>query len=95
MFDLVKEMRDMNSEEFNNLDEETQRVILFEADKISEKHNEYTKFELFYIRDIFIETRTSMRNHFRRTITTYTLNTLPLIYGANVQLRFGLNDSNY
>ena len=76
----------MTIEEFNNLDEETKRVIIFEANKICEEQNDYTKYELFYIPDVFIETKTSMRYNFKRTISTYTLYTLPLVYVANVRM---------
>jgi len=77
----------MTIEEFNGLNEETKRILLFEADKVSECTNDFEKFELFYIKDFFIETKTSIRYKFKRCIETYTLNTLPLMYSAEVQLR--------
>lgn len=64
----------MTAEEFNRLDEQSKRVIIFEADKIAENSDYLTKSELFTIDDFFIEVKTSPQNNFKRTITTYTSN---------------------
>jgi hypothetical protein len=69
----------MTIEEFNNLDEESKRVVIFEADKVSELRNDRTKFELFYVPDFYIETKTSIRYNSKRTITSYALSELPLL----------------
>ncbi len=37
----------MTIEEFNNLEEESQRLIIFDADKFSEKFIVLTKYQLF------------------------------------------------
>jgi hypothetical protein len=71
-------------EEFNNLDEERKRLIIFDADKVSEKLIDSTKYELFAIQDFFIETKTSISYDFKRTISTYTINTLPVMYASNI-----------
>ncbi|WP_245542533.1 hypothetical protein [Segetibacter koreensis] len=77
----------MTTEEFHNLDEERQHVVLFEADKVCEWSNEYTNCQLFYTPNFYIETKTSIRYRYKRLISTFTLNTLPLIYAGSVQLK--------
>ena len=72
----------MRMEEFNNLDEENKRLIIFDADKVSEKLVDSTKYELFAIHDFFIETKTSISYDFKRTISTYTINNLPVRYAS-------------
>ena len=67
----------MTIEEFDHLEEEGKRVTIFDADKVSEKFLDSTKYELFAIHDFFIETKTSIRHNVNRIITLYTLNTLP------------------
>ena len=74
----------MRMEEFNNLDEERKRLIIFDADKVSEKLIDSTKYELFAIHDFFIETKISISYDFKRTISTYTINTLPLRYASDI-----------
>lgn len=72
-------------EHFKELSEQEQKVQLFEARKITERLDEYSKYELFYIDDFFIETKTSQLQMFKRTLTCYTLKDLPLIYAGNLQ----------
>ncbi len=72
-------MEVMTIEEFNNLDEESKQVIIFEADKISERKDDFTKYELFTIHDFFIEIKTSVSYDSKRVTTLYTLNNLPAI----------------
>ncbi len=74
----------MRMEEFNNLDEESKRLIIFDADKVSEKLIDSTKYELFAIHDFFIETKTSIGYNFKRTISTYTINNLPVRYASEI-----------
>jgi hypothetical protein len=74
----------MRMEEFNNLDEERKRLIIFDADKVSEKLIDSTKYELFAIQDFFIETKTSISYDFKRTISTYTINNLPVRYASEI-----------
>ena len=74
----------MRMEEFNNLDEESKRLIIFDADKVSEKLIDSTKYELFAIHDFFIETKTSISYDFKRNISTYTINTLPARYASDI-----------
>lgn len=72
----------MRMEEFNNLNEESKRLIIFDADKVAEKLIDSTKYELFALNDFFIETKTSIRYDTKRTISTYK--TLPVMYASNV-----------
>ena len=74
----------MRTEEFNNLEEESKRLIIFDADKVSEKLIDSTKYELFAIQDFFIETKTSIGYDFKRTISTYTINNLPVRYASEI-----------
>lgn len=75
----------MSIEEFNLLDEQSKRVIIFEADKITERNDNLTKFQLYTFDDFFIETKTSRQNSFKRTISTYTVKELPFYYTNAVQ----------
>jgi hypothetical protein len=75
----------MSIEEFDNLDKEGQRVIIFEAEKVAGMNNYFTKTELFFYQDLFIETKISMINNFKRIISTYTLTNLPFHYADLVQ----------
>ncbi len=74
----------MTAEEFNELDEGRKDVMIFEADKIAEVRSSYTTFELFSIDRFYIEARSSVNNKFKRSISTYTLSNLPVIYGGYV-----------
>lgn len=76
----------MTAEEFNNLDEQEKRIQLFEAKKICEHSDGFLKYELFYINDFFVETKTSLNRLFKRTITVYELEQLPLLYGKCLEL---------
>ena len=73
----------MTMQEFNNFNEESKRLIIFDADKVSEKFIDSTKYELFAIHDFFIETKTSIRHNVKRTIVVYTRNTLPDKYAID------------
>jgi hypothetical protein len=75
----------MTIEQFNSLREEEKNIFLFEATKMAERSDSFTKFELFRIDDFFVETKTSLLRLYRRTITTYTLRDLPLVYSGNLQ----------
>jgi hypothetical protein len=75
----------MTPEEFRRLDLESKRVLLFEANKIAEREDDNTKYELFSVNNLFIETKTSRQFTFKRTLATYTLNELPSVYAANLQ----------
>lgn len=75
----------MTLDEFNSLDDQSKRFLIFDATKIAERDDDFTKFELFNISNFYIETRTSHQYIFKRTMATYTLNDLPLVYAADVQ----------
>lgn len=62
----------MTLEEFDRLDEQSKKVFLFEADKVSERDEGLTKIQVFKIDDFFIETRRSVENPSKRYITTYS-----------------------
>ncbi len=74
----------MNVEEFNNLTMPEKQIRLFEAQKIAERLDEFSKYELFYFDNLFIETRTSLLYLYKRTMTGYTLRDLPLVYAGNL-----------
>ena len=75
----------MTIDDYNNLNDESKGAVLFDADKISEKVDVHNKFQLFYISDFYIETKTSRKNKFKRTVTLYTPNTLPAIYTDEIK----------
>ena len=74
----------MTLDEFNRLDPQSKKVLLFEANKIAERDDERCRYELFAVSDFFIETTTSRLYTFKRTIATYTVNDVPLQYAENV-----------
>ena len=78
-------MKTMTTDEFNDLDEETQNVLIFQSEKITETRNTFVKFELFKIDNLYIETKTSLINRLKRHINTYTFNDLPLYYAGFIQ----------
>lgn len=78
-------MRGMTIEEFNKLDEGSKRIIIFEAEKVSEVQDEFTKYLLFMIYDFYIEIKTSISNVWKRTIVTYKIDDVPLKYAGDVR----------
>ena len=70
----------MSAEEFNSLDEQTKRVLIFEADKVEEVENGPEKFELFSIDHFFVEIKTYQHDCIRRSIKTYEPHQLPRCY---------------
>ena len=72
-------------EEFNKLDDQSKRILIFEAIKIAERNDDFTKFELINIYNFFVETRTSPEYLFKRTMATYTLKDLPPVYSSDLQ----------
>lgn len=80
-------MRTMTIEEFNSLDEGSKLVILFEAENVSEKKDEFTKYQLFMVYDFFTETSISINNAWKRTIATYSFENVPVNYVGDVQAK--------
>jgi len=82
-------------EEFNNLNEESKSVIIFDADKVSKKLIHSTKYELFAIHDFFIETKTSISYDFKRTFLIIQL----ILYLLSTQVIlikfFAINNKSY
>lgn len=78
----------MTAAEFKYLDEESRDIIIFEAEKIAEMKNMFSKFELFSFLDFFIETEISLVNNIRKTTLTYTYNNLPDYYAGSVSSSF-------
>ncbi|MDB5246783.1 MAG: hypothetical protein JWQ40_1177 [Segetibacter sp.] len=78
----------MTVEEFNKLDDQNKKVLIFEASKIAERNEDFKKFELFNIDDFFVEIMSSRFLKFRRTMAVYTQQDLPLVYSHNVQSIF-------
>lgn len=70
----------MRMEEFNDLSEESKRLIIFDADKVSEKLIDSIKYELFATDNFFVEAKTSVEYNSKRTISTYSIDTLSVMY---------------
>ena len=71
-------------EQFERLSEHEKKVQLFEAKKITERSDSFSRYELFYLDNFFIESKTSQQKTFKRTLTCYTLSELPLIYAGHL-----------
>ena len=72
----------MKPEDFDKLDEHEKQVLIFDAKKIAELTDYFSKYELYQIHDFFIETKTSKARLHKRAIKSYSLKDLPLIYGG-------------
>jgi 6-phosphogluconate dehydrogenase len=74
----------MTAEQFNKLNEEQKKVVIFEAKKITERFDEFMKYELFQIDNFFVETRTNVQKKLKRVIATFTRKEIPKIYAPFV-----------
>jgi len=70
----------MTIEEFNNLNKQEKTTLIFDAVKVAERSDAFSKFELFSISSFFVETKTSKLYLHKRVVTTYNLQDLPFIY---------------
>ncbi len=66
----------MTAPEFEMLDENQKKIVLFEANKIAEKIEATYKTELFQVDDFFIESKISLNPTLKRILTI--LKTKPL-----------------
>lgn len=76
----------MSTEDFENLSEQEKKIQLFEARKVTERYDPFSKYELFYIDNFFVESKTSKLQLFKRTIKCYSLTDLPLMYAGSLQV---------
>ncbi len=76
----------MTIEEFNTLDDYEKNALIFDAEKLAERADEISKYELFCIDNFFVETCTSLNRKFRRNIKTFTLRELPFVYASHVSI---------
>lgn len=76
----------MTVEDFEKLSEQDKKVQLFEARKVTERQDSFSKFELFYIDNFFVESKTSKLQLFKRTIKCYSLKDLPLAYAGSLKI---------
>ncbi len=74
----------MTIEEFNALEYEQKVKLIFDADKIAEKVDNETNFQLFEIDNFFVETKISLEGKFKRSFITYALKELPVEYAGEV-----------
>jgi hypothetical protein len=74
---LVVRNGDMSKEEFNELSEEEKKVVIFEAEKVAERKDEGSKFEVFRIGNFYVEVKTSTVHAYKRIIKTVDLRTIP------------------
>ena len=66
--------------QFNDLNDQEQKIALFEAKKITEKFDEKYKCELFQIGDFYIESKTCKHTKINRILITFETSELPLEY---------------
>lgn len=76
----------MTIQEFNRLDDYEKNALIFNAEKLTERVDEISKYELFCIDNFFVETRTSLHYKFRRNIKTFTFGKLPFVYASRVSV---------
>jgi len=76
----------MTREEFNQLDETTKKIWIFEANKVAEREEGSSRFQLFKIGNLYVETKVSTNKGHKRIITTYYSYELPQEYQSNVSL---------
>ena len=62
----------MTANEFENLDDNDKKVVLFEANKIAEKLEGSQKTEVFKIDNFYIESKTSIVFKTKRVLTIVT-----------------------
>lgn len=74
----------MTREEFNQLDDNAKKIWIFEANKIAEREDGSTRFQLFKIGNFYVEAKTSTTHGHKRIITTYQPNELPQEYQSDV-----------
>ncbi|HEX8356280.1 MAG TPA: hypothetical protein VF610_02665 [Segetibacter sp.] len=78
----------MTLQEFNRLDAQSKKVVLFEANKVAERQDGDCRYELFSFSNFFIEIKTSRHYTFKRTITTYRSEEVPANYRLNQKRSF-------
>ena len=76
----------MTAEQFDKLDEEQKKILIFEAKKITERFEQRMKFELFQIDNFFVETKTSLQHKFKRVVATFSRKELPGNYVFDKEL---------
>lgn len=74
----------MTIEIFNTLNEQQKVELIFDANKITEKVDNETNYQLFQIDNFFVEAKTSLEGKFKRSFTTYSLKELPAEYAGEV-----------
>lgn len=74
----------MTVNEFEQLSPEEKVVVIFEAQKLTERMDDLVKVELFCFDNFYIEIKTSNLSGFKRTIKTYTLRDLPPAYARHL-----------
>lgn len=74
----------MTIEIFNTLRQQQKVELIFDADKITEKVDNETNYQLFKIANFFVEAKTSLEGKFKRCFTAYTLKELPADYMSEI-----------
>ena len=71
---------DMKIEDFERLGEAEQRVLIFGAEKLTERNTASENIQLFKIDNFFVEVMTSLKQKLKRHIHTYSFKNLPVEY---------------
>lgn len=74
----------MTIEDFRNLNDNQKIQMIFDADKIAEKIDNESNYQLFRIESFYVETKTSLFGTFKRTFVAYSLKDLPADYAGEV-----------
>lgn len=74
----------MSIDSFNRMDEHQKVQLIFEADKVTEKVDGESNYQLFKVSNFFVEVRSSLEGKFKRSFTAYSLRNLPVSYAGEV-----------
>lgn len=74
----------MTIDDFNMLCDKEKVQMIFDANKITEKVDNETNYQLFQIDNFFVESRVSLTAKCKRCIKTYSLKDLPVDYAGEI-----------
>jgi hypothetical protein len=74
----------MTPEAFNELEDVEKSGLVFDANKLDEKDDEFITYSLFSLDGFYVEVKTSKERLFKKIIKGYSLKDLPLMYTGNI-----------
>ncbi|WP_207496908.1 hypothetical protein [Aridibaculum aurantiacum] len=79
----------MFSEKFNSLPDIEKHQLIYDAEKLDELSDGFTRFALYKLGDLFIEVKSSPDRVYRKSIQAFELKDIPLIYSSCIICRLG------